>query len=319
MKAVKTRAEKFPERSAISVQAQGLTKVFDSTTAVKSVSFSVSRGEAFGLLGPNGAGKTTTMRMIYCRTIPTSGRLLVDGMDVNADAHRIKATVGVVPQETNLDPDLTLLENLQVYGRYFRIPRPQIRQRSQRLLEFFDLQDKRDSTIEALSGGMKRRLLIARALINNPTILVLDEPTIGLDPHARHLLWEQIRELRRRKITVLLSTHYMDEAEKLCDRLIIMDDGEILAQGSPRDLIETHVPGFVLEVHDAVGQGEATLQPVPGEGLLTETRGKTRFYYSSSAELLSSFMERHSGLDMLLRPTNLEDVFLHLTGRERLD
>jgi lipooligosaccharide transport system ATP-binding protein len=230
------------------VEACQLVKEYGTLTAVDRIDFRVERGEAFGLLGPNGAGKSTTMRMTCCRSPLTTGRLMVEGWNVERHPGEIKAIVGVVPQENNLDPDLNVVENLLVYARYFRIPEEEARVRAEQLLEFMGLIEKRNTHVEALSGGMRRRLIVARALINNPRMLILDEPTTGLDPHARHDLWDRLEELRQRRITILLSTHYMEEAEKLCDRLIIMDHGKILTSGQPRELIEKSVSKFVLEI-----------------------------------------------------------------------
>lgn len=211
--------------SPYAIEGSRVVKKYGDLTAVDAMDFTVKRGEVFGLLGPNGAGKSTLMRMIYCRTPLTSGSLLVEGWDVGQDQKKIKALVGVVPQENNLDPDLNVIENLIVYARYFRIPSQQAQTLAEDLLAFVNLGDKKHTGVEALSGGMKRRLIVARALMNGPKLLVLDEPTTGLDPHVRHDLWDRLRELRRRQITILLSTHYLEEAEQLCDRLIIMDQG----------------------------------------------------------------------------------------------
>ena len=297
------------------VEAQLLLKKYGVSTAVNRIDFTVRHGEAFGLLGPNGAGKSTTLRMIYCRTHLTSGELRVDGFDVKRDAPKIKALIGVVPQENNLDPDLNVIENLMVYARYFQIDLREAAQRAGELLEFMGLGEKHDSEVEALSGGMKRRLIVARALINNPKILILDEPTTGLDPHARHDLWDRLRELQSRKITILLSTHYMEEAERLCDRLIIMNKGRILILGEPKTLIETHVLRFVLEVHEVSTNKRVSLPPQ----VIAETRGPTLYYFSPSPELLTPLIREHKGYSTLLRPSNLEDVFLKMTGRERVE
>lgn len=230
------------------VLAENLTKKFGDFTAVDSVSFGVNKGVLFGFLGPNGAGKTTTMRMIYCVSPKTSGKLKVAGIDVDKNPRRIKEVIGVVPQENNLDPDFTVFENLMVYSRYFSIPKVEARKRAQELLEFFQLDEKKDVIIERLSTGMKRRLILARALLNNPRILVLDEPTVGLDPQARHMIWQRLRELRAEGVTILLTTHYMEEAEELCDHLVIIDNGKIIAEGKPRSLVEKHIEGDVLEI-----------------------------------------------------------------------
>ncbi|MDA2929708.1 ABC transporter ATP-binding protein [Acidobacteria bacterium AH-259-O06] len=290
-------------------------KKYGTFTAVDEIDFIVERGESFGLLGPNGAGKSTTMRMIYCRTPLTSGHLLVEGWDVRHDQSKIKALVGIVPQENNLDPDLNVIDNLNVYARYFRIPAGEAQDRAEELLDFMGLTEKRNTWVEALSGGMKRRLIVARALMNNPKVLVLDEPTTGLDPHVRHDLWDRLRELRRRQITILLSTHYMEEAQTLCDRLIIMDRGKILALGKPLDLIERNVSRFVLEVHEVDGRSPLSLAPK----VIAEAHGATHYYFAPSPELLTPLISKYSDHKSLLRPSNLEDVFLKLTGRDRLD
>jgi lipooligosaccharide transport system ATP-binding protein len=266
------------------------------------------------MLGPNGAGKSTMMRMIYCRTPLTSGLLRVVGLDVTRESRAIKEKVGVVPQENNLDPDLSVRDNLLIYARYFRIPRPVAEQRADELIEFAELQEKRDVRIETLSGGMKRRLMIARALLNQPQILILDEPTTGLDPHVRLAIWEKLRELRQQGLTIVLSTHYMDEAEKLCDRLVIVDRGQILVSGSPRELIREHVQHFALEARGCNGRPLHTGLPQ----VFAERRGSTHFYFAASAEQLAPLMSEYDGCEAVLRPSNLEDVFLLLTDRERL-
>jgi len=296
------------------IEARDLLKNYDSLIAVDRVNISVFYGEAFGLLGPNGAGKSTIMRMIYCRTPLTSGSLHVVGHDVTRDPRSIKSSVGVVPQENNLDPDLNVRKNLLVYARYFRIPRKVAESRADELIEFIGLTDKRDSRIEALSGGMKRRLMIARALINNPQILILDEPTTGLDPHVRLAIWDKLRELREQGLTILLSTHYMDEAEKLCDRLMIIDHGQILVAGSPRELIERHAMHFALEARGCNGRPLRSSLPQ----IIAERRGSTHFYFAASAENLSPLMREYEDCETYLRPSNLEDVFLRLTDRDRL-
>ncbi|MEP7273080.1 MAG: ATP-binding cassette domain-containing protein [Acidobacteriota bacterium] len=304
------------ENQAYAVVADGLEKRYGSLLAVNSVSFTVSYGEAFGLLGPNGAGKSTIMRMIYCRIAPSGGVLRVGGLDVLEDTREIKTRVGVVPQENNLDPDLNLIDNLLVYARYFRIPRRKAEKRAEELLDFVNLSDKRDSRIEALSGGMKRRAMIARALLNEPSLLVLDEPTTGLDPHVRHLLWDKLRELRGQGLTILLSTHYMDEAEKLCDRLLVIDHGLILVSGSPRELIAQHALQFALEVRGCHGR---SLVSGYGARVIAEQRGSTHFYFAASPDILSSLMRNYDDCETHLRPSNLEDVFLRLTGSEGLN
>jgi lipooligosaccharide transport system ATP-binding protein len=300
--------------SGFAIEAQDLLKKYEDLTAVNGVSFSVRNGEAFGLLGPNGAGKSTIMRMIYCRTPLTSGSLRVVGFDVAQRPRSIKESVGVVPQENNLDPDLSVRDNLLVYARFFRIPRRTAEERADELIEFIELNDKRDARIESLSGGMKRRLMIGRALINNPSLLILDEPTTGLDPHVRLAIWDKLRELRDQGLTVLLSTHYMDEAEKLCDRLLIIDHGRILVSGTPRELIERHALHFALEARGCNGRVLKSSLPQ----IIAERRGSTHFYFASSPEQLAPLMRDYEDCEAYLRPSNLEDVFLRLTDRDHL-
>jgi lipooligosaccharide transport system ATP-binding protein len=302
-------------RAAFAIEARDLVKQYGALTAVNRIHFTVKHGEAFGLLGPNGAGKSTTMRMIYCRTPLTAGTLLVDGLDVTVHPRAIKARVGVVPQENNLDPDLNVRENLLVYARYFGVKKAEAEQRAQEALQLVELMEKRAVQVEELSGGMKRRLMIARAVLNRPRILILDEPTTGLDPHVRHALWETLRSLRARGITILLSTHYMEEAEKLCDRLLIINDGKILVSGTPRELIAAHASSFALEVRGC--NGHQLLAPAT-QHILADQRGSTHFYFAPSSELLAPLIKSYEGCETYLRPSNLEDVFLRLTDRERL-
>lgn len=296
------------------IEARELLKSYDALVAVDKVSFDVGYGEAFGMLGPNGAGKSTIMRMMYCRTPLTSGSLKVVGLDVTRHPRSIKESVGVVPQDNNLDPDLNVRDNLLVYARYFGIPRRVAERRAEELIDFVELGDKRETRIDALSGGMKRRLMIARALINNPPILILDEPTTGLDPHVRLAIWDKLRALREQGMTILLSTHYMDEAEKLCDRLLIIDHGRILVSGKPRDLIAEHVLHFVLEARGVNGRALRRDRP----GIISEKRGSTHFHFAKSAEQLAPLMADYEGCETFLRHSNLEDVFLMLTDRDHL-
>jgi len=296
----------------LAVEARELTKAYGSFVAVDALSFSVNRAEAFGLLGPNGAGKSTVMRMIHCRIAPTSGELKVAQLDVIKDKRAIKAKVGVVQQSNNLDPDLSVRDNLLVFARYFGIDRRIAEQRASELLGFLDLQEKRDSDIETLSGGMKRRLMIARALLNDPSILVLDEPTTGLDPQVRHSIWEKLRDLRSKGMTIVLSTHYMDEAEKLCDRILIIDHGKILVSGTPRELISNHALHVTLEARGCDGRPLIELHPE----IIAERRGATHFYFARDADALTPLLHEYSGFETHLRPSNLEDVFLRLTGTE---
>jgi lipooligosaccharide transport system ATP-binding protein len=301
------------------VEARDLCKRYGDFEAVAGIDFSVRRGECFGFLGPNGAGKTTTMRMVQAVSLPSSGRLSVLGLDPSRDGKRIRARIGVCPQLDNLDPDLFVRENLQVYGRYFPQPRRVTDERTDQLLEFVALGEKRDRRIAELSGGMKRRLVIARALINDPELLLLDEPTTGLDPQARHLIWQKLRELGDRGVTMLLTTHYMDEAERLCDRLVIMDHGKILAEGVPRELIAEHVGHEVVELRVAEAREHEVLGDLSLEGVESERAGDVRaFFLAPKTALAEQLVERarRAGVACLLRNASLEDVFLKLTGRE---
>jgi len=302
------------QKSHLAIEASQVVKSYGDLTAVDGISFNVGYGEAFGLLGPNGAGKSTLMRMIYCRSPLTSGTLRVVGHDVRDEARTIRGRVGIVPQENNLDPDITVRENLLVYARYFRIASREAEERADRLIGFVELEEKRDVRIDALSGGMKRRLMIARALINDPTILVLDEPTTGLDPHVRLAIWDKLRVLRQQGLTIILSTHYMDEAEKLCDRLMIMDHGHILVSGQPRQLIEEYALKTVLEVR---GVAERELH-AGGPGVIAERHGASHHYYAATVDQLAPLIREFETCETYLRPSNLEDVFMRLTDRERL-
>jgi lipooligosaccharide transport system ATP-binding protein len=296
------------------IKAVNLRKQFDEVVAVAGINFSIEEGECFGFLGPNGAGKSTTMRMIYCVSPLTSGTLNVLGMDVSEDRQReIKALIGVVPQENNLDADFTVHKNLTVYARYFQIDPGLASKRADELIDFMQLKEKRDSKIDELSGGLKRRLIIARALINDPRILILDEPTTGLDPQARHLIWERVRELKKRKVTVILTTHYMDEAEQLCDRLIILDKGKIVAEGNPRDLIEKHVSSQVLEM---IPPSDELIRLVTQNGWNFERYADRIFVYTDdSASVLAQIKGKVPLERSIIRNASLEDVFLKLTGR----
>ncbi len=300
------------------IEARDLTKRYGEFVAVDGIDFSVERGETFGFLGPNGAGKSSTMRMIGAVSPPSGGTLRVLGRDPERDGPEIRARLGVVPQDDNLDLELDVGENLHVYGRFFGLPRDEIRRRTDELLEFVHLADRRESRVDSLSGGMKRRLTIARALINEPELMLLDEPTTGLDPQARHALWDRLYRLKQRGVTLVLTTHYMDEAEQLCDRLVVMDRAKIVAEGSPRELIDRYVerevvelrfgdrnggPSFdgladhveVLQDRVVIGtdDGDAVVDEVHARGLAPET--------------------------VLVRRSTLEDVFLRLTGRRLID
>jgi lipooligosaccharide transport system ATP-binding protein len=302
---------------APAIEAKQLSKEYDGRRAVDGISFNVKHGEAFGLLGPNGAGKSTTMRMIACRTPPTTGELFVEGLDVQRDARRIRSLIGVVPQENNLDPDITVRENLLVYARYFNLPRAVAERRTGELLRFVGLDERPLARVVELSGGMKRRLMVARALIHEPQLLVLDEPTTGLDPHVRQEIWQRLEELRRETgLTLLLSTHYMEEAERLCDRLLIIVRGQIIATGSPSELIRESVAPYALEIRDAAGR---TAPVEPAEGVRMVERAGARIYFADTPELLAPVMKLYEGQRMLLRPSNLEDVFLDALGVKNLE
>ena len=295
------------------IEAKDLNKTFGTIIAVNGIAFSVKKGEVFGFLGPNGAGKTTTMKMIACVSPKTSGSLTVLGMDPATDPATIKARLGVVPQETNLDPDFTCYGNLFTYARYFDIPDKTASEKADELLEFVQLVEKRDVPVEKLSGGMKRRLILARALVNNPDILILDEPTIGLDPQARHLMWEKLRALRAQGNTIVLTTHYLDEAARLCDRLVIMDNGKILVEGAPADLVREHAGHEIVEVETS-GEVISCLKElqipfeVAGDMIQIST--------GSSRDIARTLLDRCRPEKVITRPATLEDVFLKLTGRK---
>jgi len=304
------------------IRARGLTKRFGGFTAVDAIDFELRRGEAFGFLGPNGAGKSSTMRMIGCVSPPTAGELSLFGLDPVADGPEIRARLGVVPQEDTLDVELTVQENLLVYGRYFGLSRPVIRERSARLLEFVQLTDRASDRVEPLSGGLKRRLTIARSLINDPEILLLDEPTTGLDPQARHVVWDRLFRLKQQGVTLVLTTHYMDEAEQLCDRLVVMDRGKIAAEGSPRQLIEQYSTPEVLELRFDPADHEQAAGKVGDAGAQrTEVLAdRILLYVRNGDEALAAV--RGLGLEpqtSLVRRSTLEDVFLRLTGRRLED
>jgi lipooligosaccharide transport system ATP-binding protein len=295
------------------VRAEKLTKVFDDLRAVDAIDFEIEEGECFGFLGPNGAGKSTTMRMVHCASPITSGKLEVLGMDVNGSSRDIKAIIGVAPQENNLDPDFTVRRNLTVYGRYFGLPKEMLEERADRLLEFMQLSEKKDEMIQEISGGMKRRLIIARAMMNDPRLLILDEPTTGLDPQARHLIWEKVRELKRKKVTVVLTTHYMDEAERLCDRLVIMDHGKIILEGRPRDLIDQVIGTDVMEIDVPTDEMETY---VKAKGWQYERTIDRMLIYTNEGQNVAADLKEHFAMSYyLIRNATLEDVFLRSTGR----
>jgi lipooligosaccharide transport system ATP-binding protein len=299
------------------ITATGLTKQFDDLVAVDGIDFHVDRGESFGFLGPNGAGKTSAMRMIGAVSPITGGELSVLGLDPETDGPELRGKLGVVPQEDNLDQELTVRENLLMYGRYFGLAKDVIEERIEELLEFSQLTEKADSKVEALSGGMKRRLTIARGLINDPEMLILDEPTTGLDPQARHVLWDRLYRLKQRGVTLLITTHYMDEAEQLCDRLVIMDKGKIVAEGSPRSLIEDHSRPEVVELRFPVGVLEEIAGTLDGLAPRVEVLADRALLYTDDADATVEKVHAE-GLEpetILVRRSTLEDVFLRLTGR----
>jgi lipooligosaccharide transport system ATP-binding protein len=303
------------------IVARGLTKRFGTFTAVDGVDFDVHAGEVFGFLGPNGAGKTSTMRMIAAVSPVTSGTLRVLDRDPSAEGPAIRARIGVVPQENNLDEELSVVDNLFIYGRYFGLPRAQVRSRIEELLDFAQLSERANDRVTVLSGGMKRRLVIARALINDPVLVLLDEPTTGLDPQARHLVWDRLRSLTQQGVTLLLTTHYMDEAEQLCDRLVVMSDARIVAEGSPRDLIVEHAGREVLELRFAPGRLDGAIAGVRGVGVRQEALADRVIIFGDDAEqLTAAVLERGVEAEsMMVRRASLEDVFLRLTGRALIE
>jgi lipooligosaccharide transport system ATP-binding protein len=297
------------------LSVQHLFKHYGDTTVVKDMSFNIAPGECLGVIGPNGAGKTTTIRMCLGLTAPDSGTVNAFNLEMPRDALAIKAKLGVVSQFDTLDPDFTCAENLLVYGRYFGMKDAQIKERVPKLLEFASLTSKADAKPGELSGGMKRRLSLARALVNNPRLLLLDEPTTGLDPQARHLMWERLQLLLTEGKSILLTTHFMDEAERLCHRLLVIDHGQKIAEGSPRDLIAQHLEPDVVEVF---GNGALALVDSPLKALAArvEVSGETVFFYTAQAKPLLQALEAYPQLRTLHRPANLEDLFLKLTGRQ---
>jgi len=304
------------------VHARGLTKRYgNGFTAVDGVDFDVRPGKAFGFLGPNGAGKTSTMRMIACSSPVTEGELTVIGMDPRTQARQIKAKLGVVPQIDNLDTELTVRENLEMYARYFDIPGDVARKRADELLEFVQLDERAKDQVEPLSGGMKRRLTIARALINNPELVILDEPTTGLDPQARHLLWERLYQLKRRGATLIITTHYMDEAEQLCDHLVVMDKAKIVAEGSPRQLIDEHSTKEVLELRVTDAIRDDLNGRLDGLADRVEALPDRLLLYTPDGErTLEQVNQRQIPIESaLVRRSSLEDVFLRLTGRSLVE
>ncbi|MBI1731750.1 MAG: ATP-binding cassette domain-containing protein [Gammaproteobacteria bacterium] len=296
------------------IEASGLEKSFSGRAAVCGINLRVPRSGCFGLLGPNGAGKTTTLRMVLGQCRLSGGELRVLGQPMPAAKKSVRARIGVVPQLDNLDPDFTVLENLFVYAAYFGLRRAQVAQRARELLALVELSDRAGTRIGELSGGMKRRLSIARSLINDPEVLILDEPTTGLDPQVRHLIWTRLRGLKREGKTLILTTHYMEEAERLCDRIVIMDHGRIIAEGAPRDLIRQHSEPDVIEVQGAPAELEQRLMALDGGRV--ERVGETLYFHTGSARNAVALLEPVPDITYLHRPANLEDVFLKLTGRD---
>lgn len=302
----------------ILVEAENLTKNFGDLVAVNKINFRILKGESYGFLGPNGAGKTTTMRMIQTVSPLTEGRLTLAGMNVIDHGREIKSMIGVAPQEDNLDPDFTVFQNLIVYSRYFDVPKEKAKNKANELLKFLQLEEKRDVIITSLSGGMRRRLILARALMNDPKILILDEPTTGLDPQARHLIWNKIKSLKNQGVTVILTTHYMDEAAQLCDRITIMDNGKIIEKGKPSDLIKKHVGEEVLEV---IYSDEALkcLKKTFPKARIDIFDEKIVVFTQKPRGFLAKILEETSFKGAAIRDSNLEDVFLKLAGRSLKD
>jgi len=303
------------------VAARALTKRFGAFTAVDGVDFTVASGESFGFLGPNGAGKTSTMRMISCMSPATDGELRVLGLDPTLDGPRIRGRLGVVPQQDSLDMELTVEENLVIYGRYFDLSYAEARKRARELLSFVQLTERAKDEVEPLSGGMKRRLTIARSLINQPDLLLLDEPTTGLDPQARHLLWDRLYRLKSQGVTLILTTHYMDEAEQLCDRLVVMDKARIVAEGSPRGLIEQYATREVLELRFRPDDRDGVGDQLTDLGERVESLPDRFLVYTDDGEA-AAVAAHDRGLRpeaVLVRRSSLEDVFLRLTGRSLVE
>ena len=303
----------------IIVSARNLTKKFGELTAVDGISFDIREGECFGFLGPNGAGKTSTVRMIHCVSPITSGTLTVDGLPAHVDNRDIKMITGLIPQEITLDVDLTVFENLIIFAKFFDIPRREAKERIAELLKFTELEAKRDSRINALSTGMKRRLLVARALLNRPRIIVADEPTTGLDPQARHLIWQRLRQLRAQGVTLLLTTQYMEEAQPLCDRIVVMYQGRILKEGVPGRLIEEEIGREVAEIRIPQEEDERLIAALAGTSCGHERVGDTLFFYCRDGHELRHKLSELDLPNTVHRPATLEDVFLKLTGRSLIE
>ncbi|MDX1763101.1 MAG: ATP-binding cassette domain-containing protein [bacterium] len=305
------------------ITAANLIKNYGTLRAVDGISFDISRGECFGFLGPNGAGKTSTIRMIYGFSPISDGSLMVAGMDITTAARKIKKRMGVVSQENNLDTDLTPLENLLVYSRYFGIPKQAAKARAEELIDFMQLQEKVKARVDDLSGGMKRRLVLARALVNSPNILLLDEPSTGLDPQARHLIWQRLRSLKQSGVTMILNTHYMEEATQLCDRVAVMDRGKIMMTGVPRHMVEERVGREVMELRTAPEMDGAITEALAGLQIRTERFGDTLYIYLPDDRNVRTELSRRlidmNHREMIHRQATLEDLFLQLTGRELIE
>ena len=298
---------------SIVLEAKNLEKKFSDVIAVNKINFKVNEGEVFGFLGPNGAGKTTTMRMIQCVSPKTGGDLKVFGLDVEHNQKEIKQIMGVVPQMDNLDPDFSVIGNLLQYARYFDIPIEEAKKRANELIAYVQLTEKKDISIDKLSGGMKRRLVLARAMINEPKLLILDEPTTGLDPQARHLIWEKLKDLSSKGITVIITTHYMEEAARLCDRLVIMDNGEILVEGTPKDLVKKYVGEHIVEAENT-NEIKTCLEK---NNINYEVANESVEIYSDKvSDITSLILKECVDSGVTARPATLEDVFLKLTGRK---
>ncbi len=296
-------------KDTVVIQASNITKKYKNTIAVDGIDFTVQRGQFFGMLGPNGAGKTSVMKMFYNLVIRNEGDLKVLGMDPKTQEVEIKYRIGIVPQEDNLDPDLTVKENLEIYSNYFGIPHKISKEKINTLFHFFDLEGKEDVNINELSGGMKRRLVIIRALLNDPELLLLDEPTTGLDPQARHLIWDKLNSLKKQGMTLVITTHYMDEASQLCDRIIIMNRGQIVIEGNPHKLMEKNFEKYVLET-------ENVELNVDIGNIRHEAYGIRCFFYSNNKEKLFKLRDHIGNHSIIVRNATLEDLFLKLTGRK---
>jgi len=301
------------------ITAENLTKRFGDLAAVNGISFEIREGECFGFLGPNGAGKTTTVRMIHCVSPITSGSILVNGLKADVDNRKIKAMTGVIPQEITLDNDLTVFENMMVFTKFFDIPRREARRRTDELIAFVELEAKRNNKISELSTGMKRRLLVARALLNKPALIIADEPTTGLDPQARHLIWQRLRLLKNQGSTLILTTQYMEEAQQLCDRLVVMYEGRILKEGSPRRLIDDEIGREVVEIRIDAAEDDRLIAALGPHSCGHERAGDTLFFYCRDGRDIQKKLVELDLPNTVHRPATLEDVFLKLTVRSLIE